>query len=177
MQKYDALGTNWEAYQHTGDDWPDYANRSKQNERPSQGNPSAFYGQQLKIKGKGQPSVKGGNRGNLFIILKVQQDSRFQRNGDHLRYVATVDLYTAILGGKIEVPTLTGTVKVTVPKESETGKTLRLKGKGMPIYSKPLQFGDLLVKLNVELPKQLTKEEEIFKKSQNLRETQTVNPN
>ena len=248
-EKYDTLGSNWEAYQHTGDDWRDYANQSTQGRRDSQGDPSSFYGQQnagedfssffesyfgsnrsargqqagysggdiqaempitfleayqgskrtfeihnenlrinikpgsyngqqLKIKGKGQPGVKGGNRGDLHIILRVQQDPRFQRNGDHLMLIASVDLYTAILGGKIDVPTLTGMVKVTVPKGSETRKTLRLKGKGMPIYGKTSQYGDLLVKLNVNLPKHLTKEEEeLFKKLQDLRETKTINTN
>ncbi len=246
-EKYDTLGSNWEAYQNTGDDWRDYANRANQsgrNTRYSQGDGSDFYGQggaggedfssffetffggrggqpsfsggdtqaempitlleaykgskrtfeihneklritvkpgsydgqQLKIKGKGQLGVKGGNRGDLYIILKVQKDPRFQRRADNLLYNVSIDLYTAILGGKIEVPTLTGTVKVTIPKGSETGKTLRLKGKGMPKYSKPSTYGDLLVKLNVSLPKSLTKEEEeLFKKLQDLRETVNAN--
>jgi curved DNA-binding protein len=249
-EKYDALGSNWDAYQHTGDDWRKYANQNGQKRRSSQGDASSFYGQQnagedfssffetffggggqsrggqqagfsggdiqaempitlleayqgskrtfaihnsnlrihikpgsydgqqLKIKGKGQSSVQGGNSGDLFIILKVQQDPRFQRNGNDLTHIASVDVYTAILGGKIEVPTLTGNVKVTVPKESETGKTLRLKGKGMPFYGKPAQYGDLLVKLTVNLPKNLTTtEEELFKKLQDLREKKTANTN
>ena len=136
----------------------------------------AYDGQQLKIKGKGQSGAQGGKRGDLYIILKVQADPRFERRGDNLLYNASVDLFTAILGGKIEVPTFTGTLKITVPKGSETGKTLRLKGKGMPKYNKPTTHGDLLVKLNVDLPKTLTKEEEeLFKKLQDLRTTQTVN--
>jgi len=252
-EKYDTLGSNWEAYQNTGDDWRDYANQAKQGQRGRnsysyQGNPSGFNGQggedfssffdtffggggqsargqqaaysggdtqaempitlleaykgskrtfeihnqnlrinikpgsydgqQLKIKGKGQKGVQGGNRGDLYIILKVQPDARFQRRTNDLLYNASVDLYTAILGGKIDVPTLTGILKVTVPKGSETGKTLRLKGKGMPKYGKPSTHGDLLVKLHVNLPKHLTKEEEdLFKKLQDLREKQTANTN
>ncbi|TYC10560.1 J domain-containing protein [Bizionia gelidisalsuginis] len=252
-EKYDTIGSNWEAYQNTGDDWRDYANQAnqRQNQRNSysyQGNPSGFSGQggedfssffesffgaggqgargqraaysggdtqaempitlleayegskrtfeihneklritikkgaydgqQLKIKGKGQQGVQGGNRGDLYIILRVQPDARFKRSADNLLHNAPVDLYTAILGGKIEVPTLTGTVKVTVPKGSETGKTLRLRGKGMPKYSKPTTHGDLLVKLNVTLPTKLTKEEEdLFKQLQDLRETKTANAN
>jgi curved DNA-binding protein len=137
--------------------------------------PGAYSGQQLKVKGKGQASVQGGQRGDLYIILKIQPDNRFQRKDDNLVYISTVDLYTAILGGKIEVPTLTGTVKMTIPKGSETGKTLRLKGKGMPTYNKPSQFGDLLVQLNVILPKNITpKEEQLFKKLQELKDKQTA---
>lgn len=243
--KYDALGSNWEAYQNTGDDWREYAKQANQrsaNDQYYQGNASDFFGQgsaggdsssffeaffggrggrtahsggdtqaempitlmeafegskrtfeihneklritikpgsydgqQLKIRGKGQPGVNGQNRGDLHIILRVQQDPRFQRKTDNLIYTAQVDLYTAILGGKIEVPTLTSKVKVTVPKLSETGKTLRLKGKGMPKYGRPSTHGDFLVRLQVNLPKQLSKEEEdLFKQLQGLREVQPI---
>ncbi|TLP81737.1 DnaJ C-terminal domain-containing protein [Maribacter sp. ACAM166] len=249
-EKYDTLGSNWEAYQNTGDDWREYADQANQrgrNTRYYQGNASDFFGQgggaggqdfssffetffggrggqtsfsggdtqaempitlleayegskrtfeihneklritikkgsydrqQLKIKGKGQLGVQGSNRGDLYIILRVQPDPRFQRRGDDLMYVAQVDLYAAILGGKVEVPTLIGKVNVTVPKGSETGKTLRLRGKGMPKYSRPSTHGDLLVKLNVNLPRQLTTEEEkLFKKLQDLREKEPATTN
>ena len=248
-EKYDTLGSNWEAYQQSGDDWYEYTNQSNRQRAKKQyyrGGASDFFGQgdiggedfssffdtffggrarrtaytggdtqaempitlleaykgskrtfeihneklritikpgsydgqQLKIKGKGQPGTKGQNRGDLYIILKVQPDARFKRRGDDLLYVAQIDLYTAILGGKAEVPTLTGKVNVTVPKYSETGKILRLKGKGMPKYNSPGVHGDLLVKLQVNLPKKLTREEqELFKKLQELREAQPVNAN
>lgn len=244
--KYDALGSNWEAYKNTGDDWREYAKQANQrsaNDSYYQGNASDFFGQgsagggdssnffeaffggrggrtphsgsdtqaempitlmeaykgskrtfeihneklritikpgsydgqQLKIKGKGQLGVNGQNRGDLHIILRVQQDPHFQRKGDNLLYTAQVDIYTAILGGKIEVPTLTSKVKVTVPKLSETGKTLRLKGKGMPNYSRPSTHGDFLVRLQVNLPKHLSKEEEdLFKQLKDLREVQPL---
>jgi curved DNA-binding protein len=133
--------------------------------------PGSYDNQKLKIKGKGQQGLKEANNGDLLIILKIKEDLRFQRSGDNLVYIASVSLYTAILGGKIEVPTFGGTLKVTIPKESETGKTLRLKGKGMPVYGNPLKYGDLLLKLKVHLPKQLTiEEEDLFKKLQDLRE-------
>lgn len=249
-EKYDTLGSDWEAYQHTGDDWRGFANHKSQQNRYNQSDPSSFYsqqasnedfssffetmfgsrgqhqqgyknvynggdiqaevqitlleayqgskrtfeiqkqnlrinikpgsynGQQLKITGKGRAGTRGGNRGDLHIVLRVQKDLRFQRIDNNLIHEASIDLYTAILGGKIEVPTLTGTLNVKVPKVSETGKTLRLKGKGMPMYSNPSQFGDLLIKLNVNLPRHLTKEEEeLFKKLQSLREKQPLGAN
>lgn len=254
-EKYDTLGSNWEAYQHTGDDWRAYANRAKQgqkqqNARYYQGDssdffdqgrqgrgdfssffetffgggqtgrrqqtsftggdtqaelpitlleayqgskrtfeihneklritikPGAYDGQQLKIKGKGQPGVRGGHRGDLYIVLRVKPDPRFKRRSDDLLYNASVDLYTAVLGGKIEVQTPTKVVKMSVPKGIETGKTLRLKGKGMPKYNNPSQYGDLLVKIHVSLPKQLTyEEEELFKKLQEIRRKQYANTN
>lgn len=139
-------------------------------------NPGAYDGHRLLLKGKGHPGSNGGNAGDLYIVLKVQPEARFQRKGDNLIYTANIDLYTAILGGKIDVQTMTGKVIMAVPKGSETGKTLRLKGKGMPKYGKPDQYGDLLVKLNVSLPKNLTKEEEaLFEKLKTIREKQPVN--
>ena len=86
----------------------------------------------------------------------------------------TIDLYTAVLGGKIEVPTLTGSVKMSVPKGTEHGKTLRLKGKGMPIYGTN-SFGDLMVRIQVSLPKSLnTEEEQLFKKLKAIRTNKTL---
>ena len=127
----------------------------------------AYDGQRLRLKGKGQEGANGGVAGDLFIILKVQPDLRFRRSGDDLIYKANVDLYTAVLGGTIEVPTMGGSVKMPIPKGSETGKTLRLKGKGMPKYGKEKEHGHLLIKLNVTLPKELTAEqEELFTKLQ-----------
>jgi len=126
-------------------------------------------GQRVRIKGKGQPGPAGGPPGDLYIVFKVQPDPRFVREGDNLVYNADVDLFTAVLGGKIEVPTLTGRVKLTVPKGSETGKVLRIKGKGL---AKPRSsaHGDLLVRLHVRLPKNLTPEEEkLFRKLRDLR--------
>lgn len=135
----------------------------------------AYDGQRLRLQGKGRPGVNGGAAGDLFIILKIQPDARFERIGDDLKFNATVDLYTAILGGKIAIPTMTGSVKMPIPKGSKTGKTLRLKGKGMPKYGKGKEHGNLLVQLNVALPKNLTEEEEeLFKKLQTIRTKDSV---
>jgi curved DNA-binding protein len=137
--------------------------------------PGAYDGQRLRLKGKGQPGVNGGAAGDLFIILKMTPDHRFERKGDDLISTIDVDLYTAILGGKVEVPTMTSTLKIPISKGSETGKILRLKGKGMPIYGNKKQHGNLLIKLNVILPKNLTTEEErLFKELKSLREIEAV---
>ncbi len=140
--------------------------------------PGAYDGQRLRLKGKGQPGRQGGEPGDLYIVLKVQPDFRFQRNEDDLIYIKDIDLYTAVLGDQIEVPTLTGQVKVTVPKGTASGKTLRLKGKGMPKYGQEGQYGDLLVKLNVQMPQNLTAEEEtLFKKLKAIREREKAQMN
>lgn len=130
--------------------------------------PGSYDGQKLKIKGKGQRGVNGGSPGDLYIVLRVQNDVRFQRKGNDLTTKKSIDLYTALLGGKIEIPTINSIIKMNVPKSTQDGKTLRLKGKGMPVYNSK-SFGDLLVQIEVVLPKSLTKEEEeLFKRLQTL---------
>jgi curved DNA-binding protein len=134
--------------------------------------PGAYDGQQLRLAGKGEPGVNGGPAGDLYLELRVLPDPRFERDGDNLIYQAETDLYTAVLGGKIRVPTMTGSVKVTIPKGTSSGKTLRLRGKGMPVYGKTDQYGDLLVNVNVMMPKNLTAEEErLFEELRALRES------
>jgi curved DNA-binding protein len=140
--------------------------------------PGAYNGQRLRIKGKGQPGPQGGEAGDLYIVLKVQADARFKRKNDNLIYTKKIDLYTAILGDKIEIPTMSGTVMMNVPRGSESGKILRLKGKGMPVYNKEGRYGDLLVQLEVQLPKSLSKkEEELFQQLRSLRETERIKMN
>ena len=130
--------------------------------------PGSYDGKKLKIKGKGQPGVNGGSPGDLYIVLRVQNDMRFQRKGNDLIIKKSIDLYTALLGGKIEIPTINGIVNMNVPRGTQNGKTLRLKGKGMPVYNSK-SFGDLLAQIEVVLPKSLSKEEEeLFKRLQTL---------
>ncbi|MEW4923796.1 J domain-containing protein [Algibacter sp. 2305UL17-15] len=137
--------------------------------------PGSYDGQKLKIKGKGRSGGNGGKNGDLYIMLRVQPDARFQRKGNDLLTTKTIDLYTAILGGKVEIPTIDGYVNMTIPKGTDNGKTLRLKGKGMPKYNNPKTYGDLLVTIKVEIPKKLTaKEEELFRKLKDIRKGQTV---
>ncbi|GHC53685.1 DnaJ C-terminal domain-containing protein [Ulvibacter litoralis] len=136
--------------------------------------PGSYDGQQLKIKGKGQPGINGGARGDLYIVLVLEPDSKFQRKGDNLIYESKIDIYEAILGGKIEIPTMSGAVKMSIPEGVNLEKTLRLKGKGMPKYNAPTQHGDLLVKLNIVLPKNLSSEEkELFQQLKAIREKKT----
>ncbi len=133
--------------------------------------PGAYHEQKLKLKGKGLAGPSGGEKGDLYIILSLIPDKRFERAGVNLICSVKVDLYTAVLGGKIDVPTVTGKVKMTIPKGTNSGNTLRLKGKGMPQYGKPNQFGDLLVRVNVIMPTDLSSEEiSLFKRLRAMRE-------
>lgn len=132
--------------------------------------PGIEDGHILKLEGKGATGVRGGKPGDLLITIRVLKDSVFERRGNDLYTQLNVDLYTMILGGKVKFKTFKGVVKLDIPKESEQGKILKLSKMGMPVYNNQNVFGDLYVKLNVELPKNLSnKEISLFKELQNLR--------
>lgn len=115
--------------------------------------------QVLKMKGKGGPGMQGGTAGDLYAKINILDSPDFERKGDDLHTNVTVDLYTAILGGKVDVNTIKGKVKVTLPKDTENGKVIRMKGLGMPNYKNSSQVGDLYAKVNIILPKNLSPEE------------------
>ncbi len=115
--------------------------------------------QMLRIAGKGGRGLGGGPNGDLYLTIKIAPHSEFHRDGNDLHCDLSVDLYTAVLGGKTQVKTLKGKVKVDIPKGTQNGKELRLRGLGMPVYGKKNEFGNLLVKVNVVLPEKLSDEE------------------
>jgi len=132
--------------------------------------PGAFDGQKLKLKGKGEGIGKQGEPGDLYLILKMKPHLTFKPKGNDLKVNLAVDLYTAILGGKVDVPTLTGKLKISIPKETENNKVLRIKGKGMPKPKEANAFGNLLVTIKVQFPKNLTEDEvDLFKQLKALR--------
>jgi len=126
--------------------------------------PGAYDGLTLRAKGKGQKS-SSGKAGDLHLNIKVPPHHLFERRGDDLHMEAPVDLFTALLGGKLEVLTLSGKINITLKEGSANGKVVRLKGKGMPVYEKPGQHGDLYVKLIVRLPEHLSPhQKQLFQK-------------
>jgi curved DNA-binding protein len=115
-------------------------------------------GQTIRIKGQGGPGRNGGKKGDLYLTFRIENDTPFRRKGADLHLDHTIDLYTAVLGGKTEVPTLDSRVAVTIPPATQNGKVIRLRGKGMPHYRKS-GHGDLYVTLTVALPTELSVEE------------------
>lgn len=127
--------------------------------------PGVQDGQELRIKGKGEKSVSGGSRGDIYIRIKIKPDTKYKVEGRNLITEAPVNLYDALLGGKIQLDTLAGKISLTVPKGANTGRVLRLKGKGMPGHGSDGVSGDLLVRIKVILPEDLGDEEvELFRK-------------
>lgn len=134
--------------------------------------PGIKDGQLLRLKGKGGKGLNGGPDGNLYISVHVSEHPHFKRKDDDLYCDIEVDLYTAILGGQTLIRTLRNPIKMTINKETDNGKVLRLKGMGMPKYGKENEFGDLYAKVNVKLPKNISeKEMELFKVLSNIKQT------
>ncbi|MBL8675201.1 MAG: J domain-containing protein [Rhodospirillales bacterium] len=106
-------------------------------------------GQVLRLRGKGAPSRGEGPPGDALVEISVAPHRFFTRHGDDIRMELPVTLGEAVLGGRVEVPTPTGSVMMTIPKGSNTGAVLRLKGKGVARRGAP---GDLFVTLKVALP-------------------------
>ena len=115
--------------------------------------------------------MNGGEKGDLYLTIKINKDPFFEIEGDSLYYDLFIDLYTAVLGGKKQIHTLNGkTINLNIPAGTDSGKVLRLKEMGFPISENSKKLGDLLVRIKVELPKSLTKEEkELFNKLATLR--------
>ncbi|MGF6426873.1 MULTISPECIES: DnaJ C-terminal domain-containing protein [Bradyrhizobium] len=122
--------------------------------------PGLVDGQIIRLRGKGMSGSGKGGPGDALIEVEVRPDPRFTREGDDITLELPISLSEAVLGGKVRVPTPTGAVTMTVPKGSNTGTTMRLRGKGAPRVGGG--HGDELVKLKVVLPKGPDPELEAF---------------
>ncbi len=133
--------------------------------------PGVRTGSRVRLAKQGGAGVGGGPAGDLFLNIEVLSNPRFERNGDDLTVEVPVDLYTAMLGGEVAVPTLKGTsLMLKVPSETQNGKTFRLANKGMPKVNAPNTFGDLYARVRVTLPDKLSKQEQdLFRELANLR--------
>ena len=126
--------------------------------------PGVKDGQQIRLRGQGAPGENGGPPGDAFITIHIAPHPFLERDGLALRMDLPVTLKEAILGGKVPVPTLTGSVTLTVPPHSNSGRTLRLKGKGMPGAGGESP-GDLYVRLVVTMPDPADSKLDAFVKS------------
>ncbi len=121
-------------------------------------------GQVIKLKGYGSSGMNGGPNGDLYITFVIEDDAKFKRVGDDLYSTAEIDLYTAVLGGDYTLDTFGGKIKLKVNPETQNGSTVRLKGKGFPIYKEEGKSGDLFVTWQVKIPTHLTeKQKELFR--------------
>ena len=130
--------------------------------------PGSRTGTRVRVSGKGEPGSAGS--GDLYLRVNVEDDPRFERQRDDLHTQVSVDLYTAVLGGEVKVPTLSGDVLLTIPAGSQPGQTFRLKGRGMPRLRESSKKGDLFAELEVEIPEDLSaRARELFEELANLK--------
>ena len=116
-------------------------------------------GQEIKIRGYGTAGTNGGPNGDLYITFHIINDTHFTRRGDDLYWDAPLNLYKSVLGGEETIDTLDGKVKLHIQPETPNGATVRLKGKGFPVYKSDGRFGDLYITWKIQLPTNLTEKE------------------
>ena len=112
--------------------------------------PGVRTGSKVRVAGVGPNGL------DLYLIVDVQEDKRFERRGNDLHTAATVDIFTAILGGEAEVETLSGKIKLNVPAGTQPEQVFRLAGRGMPSIKNANEKGDLYVRLKIQIPKYLS---------------------
>ena len=110
-------------------------------------------GSKVRVRGKGSAGLNGGARGDLYVVVDIAAHPRFRLVGDDLHTNVPITIYEAALGGRVQVPTLSGTTTISLPAGTSNGQVFRLRGKGAA--RKAGGAGDLKVKVLIELPKQL----------------------
>jgi curved DNA-binding protein len=121
--------------------------------------PGVRDGQQFRLRGKGNPGQGDGKNGDLLVNIRILPHPRYTRTDNDLRCQQTVDLLTAVLGGKARVLTLHGEKMMAIQAGTQYGTTLRMRGLGMPMYDNPTVFGDLYVEVLVQIPTNISAEQ------------------
>jgi molecular chaperone DnaJ len=133
-------------------------------------------GQRLKLSGEGDSGAQGGRDGDLYIVIDIQPHKIFERHGFDVHYTLPVSFSQAALGDEVEVPTLDGKVMVDIPSGTQSGKKMRLRGKGIQKLG-GYGSGDAIITIHVETPTKLNAEQkELFKKLGELDESKNCNP-
>ena len=123
--------------------------------------PGVETGRRIRLPGEGEAGLRGGENGDLYILVKVKPHKFFTREGANLRCKVPIPVTTAALGGPVEIPTIEGKrSKVTIKPGTQTGQQYRLKGKGMSVFKNAENRGDLYIEIRVETPVNLNKKQE-----------------
>ena len=132
--------------------------------------PGVKTGSRVRMAGQGGPGIGGGPQGDLYLRISVLPHPDFERREDDLYRDLDVDLYKAVLGGEVRVPTLGGGVMLTIPQETSGGRVFRLRGQGMPKLRDSQEHGDLYITVRVQIPRDLTAtERDLFSQLSKLR--------
>ena len=121
-------------------------------------------GSKVRVAGAGPEGI------DLYLIIQVEEDARFEREGSNLTTISTVSIFTLLLGGDADVETPTGKVKLNIPAGTQPEQVFRLAGRGMPHLKDPKSRGDLYVKLKVQVPKYLSsKQRELIEEASRIK--------
>ncbi len=114
-------------------------------------------GTRLKVTGEGEAGLHGGSRGDLYVVLKVKQHSTFERDEANIFIGVELPMITAVLGGDISVQTLsTNQVRLKIPPGTQPNTQFRIKNKGLPLLSSNTRYGDIIVEINITIPKNMS---------------------
>jgi len=114
--------------------------------------PGVVSGSRVRLAGQGSSGSDGGSAGDLYMVIEVLPHAQFERDGDDLRVEVPVDIFTAVVGGEVRVPTLDRTATLKIPPRTEADRTFRLRGKGMRRLKHPAERGDLYARVKLVLP-------------------------
>jgi curved DNA-binding protein len=128
-------------------------------------NPGTKDGKRLRLSKQGAVSQSGGEKGDLYLTIKIQKHPFYEFDGTNLIYDLSIDLYSAVLGAKKKFKTLSGkNINLTIPPGTDSGQLFRIQGMGFPLEENSNRSGDLIIRIKVELPKNLSSEEKkLFK--------------
>jgi curved DNA-binding protein len=121
--------------------------------------PGVRTGSRVRLSGQGEPGQNSGPAGDLYLVVNLLPDDTFEREGDDLHIDVPVDVFTAVAGGEIHVPTLERPLILKIPPRTNAGRSFRLRGKGMPHLGDPKTRGDLFALVKLVLPNPLTDQE------------------
>lgn len=121
--------------------------------------PGVDDGSKMRIAGNGEAGIRGGPRGDLYVVIHVKEHTLFERDGDNLFCEVPVNFSTATLGGDITIPTLDGGMSLKVPAATQSGSVFKVRGKGMPSVNNSNNRGDILARLVIAVPQKLTPEQ------------------
>lgn len=126
--------------------------------------PGVKTGSKVRVAGAGPEGI------DLYLVIQVEEDARFEREGSNLTTISTVSIFTLLLGGDADVETPTGKVKLNIPAGTQPEQVFRLAGRGMPHLKDPKTRGDLYVKLKVQVPKYLSsKQRELIEEASRIK--------
>src|SRR5258708_6649815 len=129
----------------------------------------------VRASGQGMAGSGGGQTGDLCLTIDILPDERFERGGGELYAEVWGPRYTAILGGRVEVPTMEGTTRIAIKPETQNERVIRVRGKGMPKLKTPSEHGDLYAKVKVRLPTDLNDQQrELFQQLRDMSQPDQV---